>query len=51
MSRPDDYTKPSRSNRRQKRSWRRKGGAVHPELLALVILAFVACLMLSVVLS
>lgn len=52
MSYPDDeYTKPSRSNRRQKRSWRRKGGAVYPELLALVVLALVSGLLLSGVLS
>jgi hypothetical protein len=48
---PDEYTKPSRSNRRQKRSWRRKSGAVRPELLALVVLALVSGLLLSGVLS
>lgn len=40
--------KPARLNRQQKRSWRRKsGGAIDAVLLALMIVAAMACLMLA----
>lgn len=40
--------KASRTNRQQKRTWRRKsGGAINADLLALLILAAVAGLMLT----